>query len=187
MLQNNRKGISLLEITIAIIIFSLIINIMLNVIGYVTDNVSRIVENNEVFSNGKLSIEFIQSEIERATYIDFYVYEDNSLEKIIIFKDEYKIYKEANIIYFYKEGNGTRSNTIQFGGVSSSNVTYTNKFSEYIKNIEINLKENMICIEIITLDNLSGNEVKQRIFNSKINIKNKNTNFYKKSIDTNLM
>ncbi len=180
MLQNKWKGYSLLEITIVISLLSIVISSIIFMISFVTNSVSNIFINNEGYMNGKISIEFITSEIERYSYIDIYNYEDdddNRIEKIVIFKDEHKIFNDANVIYFYKETGLKKSNSLYFGGYSNG-IMYNNRFSSYIKSIHITNHDEILNISIVTLDNIKNNNAESYYFNSKINIKNKKINFY---------
>ncbi len=177
MLQ-NKNGYSLLELAIVISLMATVISAVILMVSYVTNTISNIFINNEAYMNGKLSVEFINSEIERYSYIDIYTYEDSdTIEKIIIFKDEYKLLKEANVIYFYIEGNGNRSNCIYFGGYNNG-IMYTNKFSSYIESLEVKRNNEVVSINIKTMDNIKDNSAKSYDFTAKISIKNKKINFY---------
>ncbi len=182
-LLNKKKGYTLLEITIVIILFSIIILSIIEILNYVTITASRTIINNEVYINGKLSIEFLTSEIERYSEIDMYTYSNGKLEKIIVYQNSDRVYKDANVIYYFSD-NSSRNNCIYFGGVSNNNVTYTNKFSKHIDNVVVTKKLNIINLNIRTVDKVDKNDCKSYSFNSKINIENKNINFYIKSIDT---
>ncbi len=177
MLLNKRAGYTLLEIVIVTLIFSIVLNMILVTLDYVTGVTSDFFKEADIYDNGKLTIEFLKSEIERNSYIDIYVDENNSLKKITIYKDSNKIYKDANTIKFYKEGNGIRNNSLYFGGVSDNNISYENRFSRYIEEIKITFDNNIISIKVQTMGNDKyGNDV----FISKINVSNKNINFFQK-------
>ncbi len=177
MLQNKYKGYSILELSIAISLLAIIISSVILMISYATSTINNIFLSNEGYMNGKVSIEFISSEIERYSHIDIYNYDDNTIEKIIIFKNKYKLLEEANVIYFYKENSYNKSNCVYFGGYNS-NVMYTNKFSSYIDSINISKNNNVISIQIETLDIIKNNKVKSHVFISKINVENKSLEFY---------
>ncbi len=178
-LLNKKRGYSLLEVVIVVILLSIIVTSIITLLEYIINTASTTTVNNDGYINGKLSIEFLTSEIERTSNIDIYLYEDNYLEKMILYKDSDKIYKEANVIYFYRES-GIRNNSIYFGGVSNNNITYTNKFSSYINSVKIIKVNNFIDLHINTLETIDGKEAKSYEFISKINIKNKNIIFFEK-------
>lgn len=169
--MRKSRGNSLLELVIITAITSII---MVNIVMVL--NVSKIYfekyyVKNELFSSGKLVIEFINIQFEKYDNFEITYYENKILKKITIYKDGERIESESNVLEFINKRTAGKDKTISFGGKDIQGRSYTNTLSDNIENVLVYIEGNKIIFKITVKATGKEEEYKFRLV---INAKGKN-------------
>lgn len=156
----DKRGFTILETLISLAVFALISLSAVNILSFAYTSNGRAVVNNELFEQGKATIDFITAHVNRSCEINLTTDELGTLKEMKLAHMESQGVSESytkvwqSILY----NKNLRPEDTTYHKVRFGQVTRSNELSSYIADIKVKIEGKVMEIEIVTDDKVRYND-----------------------------